>query len=80
MHSDIFDNVEQYQFYQDEIGKLHLRIIKKSSYTSRDEKNIINEFKLKLQDKVDLIIDYVTEIERTDRGKHKFLIQKINLE
>jgi len=79
MHSDIFDNVEQYQFYQEKPGELFLRIVKKGNYCIKDEKKIREEFRLKLQNFVDLKIVYVDRIPRTERGKHKFLIQKLKI-
>jgi phenylacetate-CoA ligase len=77
MHNDIFDHVIQYQFYQKEIGKVTLRIIKDEKYTDKDERYILKSFGEKFKNHVDLNIDYVRTIPRTSRGKHKFLIQEI---
>ena len=77
MHSNIFDNVIQYQFYQNEVGKVQLRIIRGITYSEQDEKNILNSFQEKLKNLIDLDIVYVDSIQRTQRGKHKFLIQKL---
>jgi phenylacetate-CoA ligase len=78
MHTDIFDRVIQYQFYQKEKGKVTLRIIKDEKYTDTDEKRILKSFGEKLKTHVDINIEYVKTIPRTSRGKHKFLIQEIN--
>ncbi|ASS89472.1 phenylacetate--CoA ligase family protein [Aeribacillus pallidus] len=79
MHSDIFDNVKQFQFYQNKPGFCILRIVKKPSYSAQDEANIVKELKKKLTDEISLDIEYVNEIERTSRGKYKFLIQEIDV-
>ena len=80
MHSAIFDHVQQYQFYQKKAGALVLRLIKKGSFTKDDEVAIKKAFLQKLQDLVDLEIVYVSDFQKTERGKHKFLIQEIPLE
>lgn len=77
MHSDIFDNLKQFQFYQEKKGEVIFRIIKMDSYTDNDEKNIRQQLLKKLGDNFSLTIVYVEEIPRTLRGKQKFLIQKL---
>ena len=78
MHSDIFDNVIQYQFYQKEIGKVQLRIVKGITFSIQDEQKIRKVFKLKLKDLVRLDISYVNRINPTKNGKHKYLVQELN--
>ncbi|AFV22746.1 hypothetical protein Mpsy_0535 [Methanolobus psychrophilus R15] len=77
MHSNVFDNVEQYQFYQDVPGKVILKIIKKKSYSTNDERSISNELFHKLRNDVELDIQYVSHINRTGSGKNMMLIQKL---
>lgn len=78
MHSDIFDNVLQYQFYQKVKGKVILRVVKKGKYSLLDENKIIRSFNSKFKDLVDFEINYVDLIPRTTRGKHRFLISEVN--
>lgn len=77
MHSDVFDNVKQFQFYQDDPAFCVFNIVKKSSYTFKDEENIIVELKKKLGNDIGLRLKYVDEIPRTISGKYRFLIQKL---
>ncbi|OAA94198.1 phenylacetate--CoA ligase family protein [Clostridium coskatii] len=77
MHSDIFDNVKNFQFYQDTPGVCIINIVKKSSYTVKDENVIYRELSKKLGNDVILKFNYVNNIERTKGGKYRFLIQKI---
>lgn len=76
-HSDMFDNVKQFQYYQNRKDKLILRIVRKEKYTDTDTKKILAELNNKLKDQVSLEIQFITEIPLTDRGKYKFLIQKL---
>ncbi|MCK8827683.1 hypothetical protein MWH25_07995 [Natroniella acetigena] len=77
----ILDKVKQHieigQFYQDEPGILELRLVKKSSYSSSEIEYIINKFKEKFDNQIELKVRFVENIPRTESGKHKFLIQKI---
>lgn len=76
-HSDIFDNVKQFQYYQDSLDKVILRIVKKNTYTATDTQKILRELKRKFKNQIKLEIQFLTEIPRTDRGKYKFLVQKL---
>lgn len=80
MHSAIFDHVQQYQFYQKRAGALVLRLIKRESFNKEDEVAIKKAFLQKLQDLIDFKIVYVSDFQKTERGKHKFLIQELPLE
>jgi len=77
MHSDIFDNVKQFQFYQDIAGKVLFKIVRKNTYTNKDTKYILKELQKKMKNQVEIKIEFVNEMPRTDRGKYKFLIQKL---
>ena len=77
MHSEIFKNVVNYQFYQDKIGSCELRIVKGYNYTISDEENIYHELKKKLSEFLDLKIIYVNKIEKTSRGKYRYIISKL---
>jgi phenylacetate-CoA ligase len=77
MHSDVFDHVHQYQFYQDTSGELTLKIIKKSSYAEEDDLKIIKEIARKLGNDVTVKIEFIDKIPRTQSGKSRMLIQKL---
>ena len=80
MHSDVFDNVKQFQFYQEKKGEVIFNIVRKQSYTDHDTEYIRKELYKKLGDDVNLIIRFVDHIPRTQRGKYRFLIQKLPIE
>ena len=77
MHSDIFDNVAQFQFHQEKRGMAILRIVRKPGYGDRDTKRILRELDRKFDGDVDMTICFVDEIPRTRRGKHRFLVQDL---
>lgn len=80
MHSDVFDNVKQFQFYQDRKGEVVFNIVKKETYTDRDTEYIRRELYKKLGDDVSLIVRFVDYLPRTQSGKYRFLIQKLPIE
>jgi phenylacetate-CoA ligase len=76
MHTDIFDNVKQFQFVQEKKGELILNLIKGNSYSFSDEDKIYKQLNQKLK-RVDLKIKYVDQVLLSPRGKYKFLVQKL---
>nr|WP_303716430.1 phenylacetate--CoA ligase family protein [Methanoculleus marisnigri] len=80
MHSDVFDNVAQFQFYQKREGEVLMRIVKKPGYNDRDTERILRELNKKFEGDVDVTIRFVGIIPRTRRGKYQFLIQDLPLD
>ena len=80
MHSDIFDNVKQFQFYQEKKGEVTFNIVRMDTYTDSDTEYITEELHKKLGDDMKLTICFVGHIPRTERGKYRFLIQKLPVE
>ena len=79
VHSDVFDNVKQFQFCQDKKGELILNIVKMKTYVDRDTEHIKRLFE-KLGDDMELLVRFVPSIPRTKGGKYRFLIQKLPIE
>lgn len=79
MHDDTYDHLKQFQFHQRDRGSLIFRYIPKSSLTEE----LRNETKAKLQTKlgsdIELVMDEVEDIPLTKRGKHRLLIQELDL-
>jgi len=76
-HLKAFKNIEQWQLKQDVVGEVVISIIKGSSYSENDEKEIINNFQSVAN--IDLYFNYVKDIPLTKRGKHLFLIQNVEI-
>jgi phenylacetate-CoA ligase len=79
MHSDVFDNVRRFQFYQDTPGLVALRVVRKDSYTDVDTRRITGALKPRLGDDIHLDIVFVDGIERTKQGKLRILEQRLDL-
>jgi phenylacetate-CoA ligase len=77
MHDDIFDNVRQFQFFQDMPGVLIMRVIPKGSYSDADRSRIEERLRSKIGRDTMMRIEIVDEIPRTTNGKLRFLIQKL---
>jgi len=80
MHSDVFDNLKQFQFYQDKKGEVVFNVVKKATYTDRDTEYIQRELYKKLGDDMKLEMRFFDHIPRTKSGKYRFLIQKLPIE
>ncbi len=78
-HDDIFDDVKQFQFYQEEVGQVVFRYIPKPTFNQSVLQDIHRRLLLKMGNDVDLHFEAVDNIPLTHRGKHRFLIQKIKL-
>ena len=72
------ERIDAYQYVQDEIGKCQLKIVKSKKFllNKNDEENIKKELK-RLYPNIEFYILYIENIERTKRGKYKYLIQNI---
>ena len=74
------EKIDAYQYVQNEVGKCQLKIVKSKKFllTENDEKEIKTELK-RLYPNIEFYISYVENIERTKRGKYKYLIQEIKI-
>jgi phenylacetate-CoA ligase len=79
-HDDIFDHIKQFQFFQEEPGRVTLRYIPKSTCNAYILSEIRQRLLVKFGDDVDLNFQAVEDIPLTQRGKHRFLIQKLPIE
>ena len=79
MHDDFYDHIKQFQFLQREQGKLIFRYIPKPSCNQQLIDGLKARLILKLSDDMQLEMERVTEIPLTKRGKHRLLVQELNL-
>ena len=66
------------QLEQNVVGSLILRIVPVNGYDENDERQIVNCLRESVSGKIKIECEYVNQIEKTRRGKHRFLIQKID--
>lgn len=77
VHSDIFDKVEKYQFYQKEPGICYIHIVKREDFMEEDAQEIVKEMQKRMGKKLCIEIRYVDDIIKTASGKYCFLVQEI---
>lgn len=80
MHSNVFDNVKQFQLYQSEKGKVIVKVVCDMNFKSSDKESIINELIKKTGDGIDYSIEKVKEIKAKTNGKYIFVEQKLNID
>ena len=77
MHDDTFDNVRQFQFYQDAPGQALLRIVPATGFSPEDESRIRANLDRKLDGRLRLDIQCVEAIPLSPRGKAIYIDQTI---
>ena len=78
--ADVFDNMKQFQFYQDTKGELVLNVVKGDGYSERNTEYIKRAFYKRLGNDMHLELRFVDNIPRIQSGKYMFLIQKLPIE
>lgn len=79
LHTDVFDNVQQLQFYQREKGRVELRLKRKPEYTDRDSQRILAALEEKMGDTMDISLVFPDEIPLMPRGKFRFIVREFDL-
>lgn len=80
MHSDVFDRILRYQFYQDTVGKVVMKIIPGTNFSKEDEVKILNQLNEKTQGKINYKIMLVDKINIKSNGKYSVVDQKLKVE
>ena len=77
-HFHAFSRIEKLQLTQTHTGKLLLKIVKGTKYSYEDENELANKILTAADGQLELSFQYVDVISTTARGKHVFLVQKLN--
>lgn len=67
-HSEAFANIRHFQLVQKDPAHVTVRIIRSEKFTDVDRRRLLSEFSAKLEG-IELDIEYVTELQKTARGK-----------
>jgi phenylacetate-CoA ligase len=78
IHSDLYDRIRQFRFYQKERGKLELRIAAKPSYSGRDTESLLAQVHNRLGEGFDVNVTFVDAIASGPGGKFSFLEQQLS--
>ncbi|WP_028862312.1 phenylacetate--CoA ligase family protein [Psychromonas aquimarina] len=79
MHDDTFDNVMQYQFYQDTPGYSVIKVVAGHLFSESQKQRIEENITVKLKGRVQVKVEVVDAIPLTARGKSIFVDQKLPL-
>lgn len=78
--ADTMKNVILVQYYQDQPGKFIYNVIGNENFGEDDIKAISEDIKLNFGDILEGTIVQVDHIEKTKRGKHRKIIQKLDVD
>ena len=79
MHSDVFDRVVRFQFFQDTIGKVVLKIMPTGNFSKNNEIEILKILNEKTQSKIEYSIQLVENIPVKSNGKYAVIDQKLKV-
>ena len=77
MHSELYTKIEGFQYFQNEYGKLKVRIIKGENFKEQDHIKFYNHFKNAYGDENEVEIVYNEPLEIQKNGKFLSLISKV---
>lgn len=73
---DVVD-IKEAQIYQKSIDKITIRLVKGNNFSASTESRILHEARQRIGNQVDITIEFLPEIEKTPRGKLKFVVSDI---
>jgi phenylacetate-CoA ligase len=79
LHHNAFKNIRRMQIEQNTPGKITVRIDKMDSFTKTDEEEIKTNMNFATKGDLEFDFVYSSNIQLTEMGKHKFLIQQLNI-
>ncbi|MEJ6077201.1 hypothetical protein MT391_01460 [Vibrio sp. 1-Bac 57] len=77
MHDDTFDDVLQYQFYQDTPGEAIINIVVNEVFSDKHKMRIEENIAKKLAGQISVEVQVVKAVKLTERGKSVFVDQRI---
>lgn len=70
-------NIREAQIHQSAAGKIEVRIVKGTNYSSRDDAQLMRELRKRVGEESEIAIKYMERLPRTARGKLRFVISDI---
>lgn len=77
MHDSVFDGLYAVQFFQDDPGVVEFRYVAGPDFHSTRLQQIEASIRRKLGDDFGITFREVKEVEKTSRGKHRWLVSKL---
>jgi phenylacetate-CoA ligase len=79
MHDAIFDDLYAVQFYQAECGRAEFRYVPGPKFSARRLPQIEAGIRRKLGTDFDVELRAVEEVEKTEGGKHRWLVSRLDV-
>lgn len=70
-------NIREAQIYQKSLNEIIIKVVKSKNYITQDEITLLEEFKRRVGNDINISIDYVDQIERSKSGKFRFVISEV---
>ncbi len=80
IHEGLFNNIKQFQIHQKKQGEITLKYIPTSSFSDPELENIKGSLSKKFGTDLDVHFEQVNDIERTHRGKLRYLVQELDVQ
>jgi phenylacetate-CoA ligase len=77
-HLKEFSKIRELQVYQKKMGEVEIRIVQNKSFSSSEEKSIIETLSNSVNHKLEIKIKFVEQLAKTSTGKHRFFISAID--
>ncbi|WP_033542289.1 phenylacetate--CoA ligase family protein [Planococcus sp. CAU13] len=77
-HFEAFRKIKRMQLVQEEVGKVIMKVVENEEVNINDQREIIKNMKNATNGELEVYVEVVDNIALTKRGKHKFLIQKLD--
>lgn len=78
-HFEAFSRIKRMSLYQDRVGTVEVKIIPAGDFDIKDEQEIVQTMTCAVDGRINVVIKKVHEVLLTNRGKLKFLDQKLNI-
>lgn len=79
-HFHAFGTTKNMQLYQDKPGEIIVKIVPTNEYMEQDSQEIKTKMESAVGGRLKVQVELVDEIPRTQRGKYRFLEQKLDLD
>ncbi len=77
-HHEAFKKIKEMQILQEKKGEIELKIIKSSSYTDDDERDLLKTLLDSVHHKIRISVTYVNHLDKTSRGKNILFVSKLS--
>jgi phenylacetate-CoA ligase len=78
-HFNAFNKIVRMKLYQDKIGDVIVKIVSSIGFAKEDQLEIVDKMQTATSNKISVFIELVENVDLTERGKLRFLDQRLNI-